>query len=162
MNSFKFREGSSELLPCCRDLWDLFIQDQIQNAGEMSDGVSAYLQSQRDGGLVAKTDEGKLHIQLVYASDRDKPIGFCITSLSNDGIGEVEALYILDEYQGNNLGTTLLQRSLKWMEARNTLEQQLMVAAGNERVFSFYQKFGFYPGYTTLFRVRSNLDMVSR
>ena len=153
MNSFQFQEGNSELLPSCRDLWDLFIQDQIQNAGEMSDGVSAYLYSQYDDGLLAKTSDGKLHIQLVYMKNRDYPIGLCITSLSRDGIGEVEALYILDEYQGNNLGTTLLQRSLQWMEAHNTLEQKLIVAVGNEQVFSFYQKFGFNPGYTTLFRV---------
>ena len=119
----------------------------------MSDGVLAYLQSQSDGGLVAKTSNGKLHIQLVCTSDRDKPIGFCITSLSNDSIGEVEALYILDEYRSNNLGTKLLQRSLQWMEAHNALEQKLIVAAGNEKVFSFYQKFEFYTGYTALFRV---------
>jgi hypothetical protein len=39
---------------------------------------------------------------------------------------------------------------LQWLEANNTLEQKLVV--GNEEVFSFYQKFGFSPGYTTLFR----------
>ena len=153
MNSYKFLEGSSELLSSCGNLWQLFIQNQIKNAGEMSDGVLAYFQSQRDGGLVAKTSEGKLHIQLVYTSDRDKPIGFCITSLSNDSISEVEALYILDEYRGKNLGTKLLRRSLQWMKEQNALEQKLIVAAGNEKVFSFYQKFGFYPGYTALFRV---------
>ncbi|MDJ0569026.1 MAG: GNAT family N-acetyltransferase [Pleurocapsa sp. MO_192.B19] len=153
MSSFQFQVGSSELLPSCYDLWQLFIQNQIQNAGEMSDGISAYLQSQRDSGLVAKTIDGKLHIQLVYASDKDEPIGFCITSLSDDRIGEVEALYILDEYQGNNLGTKLLQTSLQWLETHKALEEKLIVAVGNEQVFSFYQKFGFYPGYSTLFRV---------
>ena len=152
-NSFQFQVGSTELLPSCGNIWQLFIQNQIKNAGRMSDGISAYLQSQYDGGLVAKTSDGKVHIQLVYTQAKDNPIGFCITSLSSNRIGEVEALYILDEYQGNNLGTTLLQRSLQWMEAHNVLEQKLTVAAGNEQVFSFYQKFRFYPGYTTLFRV---------
>ena len=153
MNSSKFLEGSSELLPYCHDLWDLFIQNQIQNAGEMSDSISTYLHSQYNDGLVAKTSDGKLHIQLVYPSNKDNPIGFCITSLSNNGIGEVEALYILDKDRGNNLGTKLLQRSLQWMKEHNALEQKLIVAAGNEQVFSFYQKFRFYPGYTALFRV---------
>lgn len=153
MNSFQFKVGSIELLPYCQNLWELFIQNQIQNAGEMSDGVAAYLQSQRDGGLLAKISDGKLHIQLVYASNHQDPIGFCITSLSSDRIGEVEALYVLDKYQGNNLGTQLLQNSLQWLEANNVLEHKLIVAAGNEQVFSFYQKFGFFPGYTTLFRV---------
>lgn len=62
-------------------------------------------------------------------------------------------MYILDKYQGNNLGTKLLQNSLQWLEENNVSEQKLIVATGNEQVCSFYQKFGFYPGYTTLFRV---------
>jgi GNAT superfamily N-acetyltransferase len=152
MNSFQFKVGSLELLPHCQNLWELFIQNQIQNAGEMTDGVAAYLQSQRDGGLLAKTSEGKLHIQLVYASNHQDPIGFCITSLSSDRIGEVEALYVLDKYQGNKLGAKLMQTSLQWLEENNALEQKLIVATGNEQVLSFYQKFDFYPGYTTLFR----------
>jgi diamine N-acetyltransferase len=153
MKSFQFKVGSIELLPYCQNLWELFIENQTQNAGEMSDDVAAYLQSQRDGSLLAKISDGKLHIQLVYISNIQDPIGFCITSLSKDFIGEVEALYILDKYQGNNLGTKLLQTSLKWLDENNALEQKLIVATGNEQVFSFYQKFGFSPGYTTLFRV---------
>ncbi len=152
MNSFQFKVGSVELLPYCQNLWELFIENQIQNAGEMADGIAACLQSQRDGDLLAKTDDGKLHIQLVYTSNHQDPIGFCITSLSSDRLGEVEALYVLDQYQGNHLGTKLLETSLQWLEVNNALEQKLIVAAGNEEVFSFYQKFGFYSGYTTLFR----------
>ena len=153
MNLFHFQEGSSELLLHCSNLWDLFIQNQIQNAGVMQSGIKVYLQSQYDSGLLAKANEGKLHIQLVYTRDKDCQIGFCITSLSRDNIGEVEALYIKDKYQGNNLGTKLLERSFQWMEKHNVLEQKLIVAAGNEQVFSFYKKFGFYHSYTTLFRV---------
>ena len=118
----------------------------------MADGIAAYLQSQRDGGLLAKANDGKLHIQLVYTSNHHEPIGFCITSLSSDRLGEVEALYVLDQYQGNNLGTKLMQNSLQWLEENSALEQKLIVAAGNEQVFSFYHKFGFYSGYTTLFK----------
>jgi ribosomal protein S18 acetylase RimI-like enzyme len=151
-NFFQFKVGSIELLPYCQNLWELFIQNQIKNAGEMADGIAAYLQSQRDGGLLAKTIYGKLHIQLVYPSNHQEPIGFCITSLSSDRIGEVEALYILDKYQGNNLGKKLMQTSLQWLEENSALEQKLIVAAGNEQVCSFYQKFGFSLGYTTLFR----------
>ena len=152
MDSFKFREGSSELLSSCDNLWELFTQNQIQNAGEMSVGIAAYIKDLRDGVLLAKTKEGKLQVQLVYATNQNNPIGFCITSLSGNHIGEVETLFVLDKYQGNNIGTKLLQRSLEWMEENSVSEQKLVVAAGNERVFSFYQKFGFSPGCTVLFR----------
>ena len=153
MNSFNIQEGSKELLPYCSNLWELFIQNQIQNSGEMSEGISTYLQNQRDGGLLAKTANGELHVQLVYASNKNNPIGFCITSLSENSIGEIETLFVLDKYQGNKIGTKLIQKSLQWMESNKAVEQKLMVAAGNENVFSFYQKFGFSHGCTILFRM---------
>ena len=153
MNSFKIQEGSKELLPYCNNLWDLFIQDQIQNSESMSEGISAYIQNQRDGGLLVKTANGKLHVQLVYENNKNNLIGFCITSLSESRIGEIETLFVLDKYQGHKIGTTLIQKSLQWMEWNKATEQKIMVAIGNENVFSFYQNFGFYPGYTTLFKI---------
>ena len=152
MDSFKFREGSSELLSFCDNLWKLFIENQIQNAGEMSVGIAAYIKDLRDGGLLTKTKDGKLHVQLAYTSNENNSIGFCITSLSENHIGEVETLFVLDKYRGNNIGTKLFQRSLQWMEENNAQTQKLAVVAGNEQIFSFYQKFGFLLGCTVLFR----------
>lgn len=153
MNLFQFRSGNAELLPYCESLWDLFIHSQIKNAGVMSDGISEYIQGMRNGDLLTKTARGKLHIQLVDLGDINKPIGFCITSLSKDKIGEVEVLYILEEYQGNHLGTQLLQTALKWMAVHNVMEKRLKVVVGNENIFGFYQKFKLYPVYTALLGV---------
>jgi hypothetical protein len=51
MNSFQFKEGSSELLASCGTLWELFISNQAESAGEMSVGVEEYIRSLRDDGL---------------------------------------------------------------------------------------------------------------
>jgi ribosomal protein S18 acetylase RimI-like enzyme len=151
MNSFQFREGSSELLPFCNNLWDSFIHNQTRNAGDVAEGIADYLKSMRDGDLLAKAAAGKLHIQLVDLGDINQPIGFCLTSLSPNGIGEIEALSVLEEYQGNRLGTKLMQTALLWLKANNVVEKRLKVVVGNEAIFSFYQKFQFYPVYTGLY-----------
>ena len=104
MNSFHFEEGSSELLNYCDHLWELFISDQAKNAGEMSLGVEEYLHSLRNESLGQKTEGGKLYVQLVYVDKEQEPIGFCITSLTKDRIGEIETLYVVDRYQRNKLG----------------------------------------------------------
>ena len=153
MKSFQFKEGNSELLASCNMLWELFIDDQAQNAGEMSVGVEEYLRSLRDDGLLKKTQNGELHVQLVYVDSENEPIGFCITSLTQEHVGEVEVLFVVDHYQGNKLGGKLFQNALAWMEKKRAIEQRLVVAVGNEKVFDFYAKYGFFPGYSTLFRV---------
>lgn len=152
MDLFQFQTGGSELLNSCDHLWELFISNQIQNAGEMSDGIEEYLSSLRNGGLAEKTQAGKLHVQLVFVPQNPQAIAFCITSLTKKRIGEVETLFVIDRYQGNKLGGKLFQNALNWMEQENAVEQRLVVATGNESVFAFYGKYGFFPGYTTLFR----------
>ena len=152
MDSFHFKEGSFELLDFCNDLWELFIISQTRNAGEMSDGVKEYIHSLKNGGLLDKTRNGQLYVQLVYVNNTEKPIAFCITSLSKDLIGEIETLFVLEKYQGNNLGGRLFKKALSWLEEKEAIEQRLTVAIGNESVFNFYSRYNFFPGYTTLFR----------
>lgn len=148
MNSFYFKEGSSELLASCNTLWELFISNQAQNAGEMSVGVEEYIRSLRDEGLLQKTQNGKVYVQLVSVDEEEEPIGFCITSITKEKVGEVEALFVVENYQGNKLGGQLFQNALAWMAKEGAIEQRLVVAAGNE----FYAKYGFFLGYSTLFR----------
>lgn len=153
MNLFQFKEGNVDLLDSCDDLWQLFINNQVQNAGEMSVGVAEYLSDLKNVGLRNKIEDGNIHVQLVFTESESEAIAFCITSLTRDRIGEVEALYVIERYQGNKIGGRLFQNALAWMEQELAIEQRLIVATGNERVFDFYSKYGFVPGYTTLFRV---------
>lgn len=152
MNSFTFKVGSLELLDSCETLWELFIENQVKNAGEMSIGVEEYLRSLKDNGLSQKAQEGKLHVQLVFVEQNWEAVGFCITSVTKK-VGEVEAIFVIDSYRGNKLGGKLLQNALAWMDSQSTIEQKLVVAVGNEPVFNFYEQYGFFSAYTTLFRV---------
>jgi diamine N-acetyltransferase len=153
MNSFQFKAGSSDLLGSCGTLWELFINNQSQNAEKMSVGVEEYIRHLRDEGLVQKTRDGKLHVQLVFVNAESNPIAFCISSLTKESVGEVEVLFVLESYQGNKLGKQLFENALVWLEQEGAIEQRLAVSVGNEKVFNFYAKYGFLPGYSTLFRV---------
>lgn len=153
MNVYNFVEGNVELLNQCQALWELFISNQIENAGNISIGVEEYIRSFKDGGLLRKTQGGKLYVQLIFVKDRREPIGFCITSLTKELVGEVEALYVMDRYQGNKLGGQLFKNALAWMKNQGVIEEKLIVVTGNEKVYNFYAKYGFFPAYSTLYRV---------
>ena len=116
----------------------------------MTGGVEECLDRLRTEGLPHKAKTGKLHIGMI--SDRQAAIGFCITSLTKEGIGEVEALFVVDAERGKNLGGGLLQNALDWLERERAVEQRLVVATGNETAIELYAKYEFYPGCTTLFR----------
>ena len=152
MTSFHFASGSYELLDYCDSLWELFIDNQVQSAGEMASGVEEYLRYVQETGLKQKNDTGKLHVQLIYLDSVENAVAFCVTSLTAEKIGEIEVLYVMDNYQGNKLGSKLVENALLWLKEEQAVEQRLVVATGNERVFDFYANYGFYPGYTTLFR----------
>ena len=152
MNSFHFQEGSSELLVSCDNLWDLFVSNQTKNAGDMAEGVEEYIRSLQSDGLSQKVKDGKIYVQLVSVNGEEEPVGFCITSITKEKVGEVEVLFVIEHYQGNKLGGQLFENALAWMEKEGAIEQKLVVSVGNEKVFNFYAQYGFGLGYSTLFR----------
>ncbi len=43
-----------------------------------------------------------------------------------------------------------MKKSLKWMENYGVKDKRIGVGEGNEDVFSFYKRYGFYPKATIL------------
>lgn len=50
---------------------------------------------------------------------------------------------ILPEYQGQGLGTCLLEHAFEWAQAQKLLRIELSVFAGNTRAQALYKKFGY-------------------
>jgi len=72
-------------------------------------------------------------------------IGYCVSTVDNRKVGEVESLFIEDRYRGLGIGDNLMKKALSWMDNVSTVKKIINVAYGNEKVFSFYSKYGFYP-----------------
>ncbi len=72
-------------------------------------------------------------------------IGYCISTIDREQIGEIDSLFVLPEWRGMALGHTLITRSLNWLREQGVQRTRLSVAAGNEQVFGSYAKHGFFP-----------------
>ena len=72
-------------------------------------------------------------------------IGYCISSITTRGVGEIESLYIEAEYRKLALGDTFMKQAMSWMDAEQVRSRIIGVAEGNEDVLAFYQRYGFYP-----------------
>lgn len=99
---------------------------------------------------MAKFQKAEKVIHLMVAEDTQSReiVGYCLSSLHDDGIGEVESLFIEEAYRGNKIGESLLKDACKWLDEHKVTRKILGVAYGNANAERFYKRCGFYPAYT--------------
>lgn len=68
--------------------------------------------------------------------------GFSIARKYSDSEAELLSLYVLDEFQGNGIGKSLLHDALTWAEPEKR-RIKLYVVEGNETAIGLYNSFGF-------------------
>jgi ribosomal protein S18 acetylase RimI-like enzyme len=92
--------------------------------------------------------EEKLFIEVIERGRQ--PIGYCISTIDDKQIGEIDSLYIEEEYRKKGLGEKLTLNSIAWFRAQGCGRIVVAVSSGHESVFPFYEKYGFYPRLTYL------------
>jgi len=93
---------------------------------------------------------GALRVDLAFDPAAEMCVGYCISSLSPESVGEIESVYVDEAYRSAGIGTDLVHRALGWLDANGSAVNRVSVADGNEEAFSFYRRFGFYPRRTVL------------
>ncbi len=92
-----------------------------------------------------KSIKGKLYILVALDEEEDKKIGYCISSITNTNEGEIDSLFILDEYRSHRIGDSFLTRTIEWFEQNNIKDIKIVVQYENEAVVGFYRKYDFFP-----------------
>ncbi|MCE1253627.1 MAG: GNAT family N-acetyltransferase [Anaerolineae bacterium] len=87
----------------------------------------------------------KLMVCLVVDQNTHRDVAYVICSISPDGTGEVDSLYVDAEYRKLGVGDQLMKQSLHWMDNQQVKKRVIAVAEGNEMVLPFYQRYGFFP-----------------
>jgi ribosomal protein S18 acetylase RimI-like enzyme len=101
--------------------------------------------------LLQKSKNHPLHIQL--AENNHVLIGYCVSSVTAEGVGEVDSILVEKSYRRQNIGETFMGQACRWLDEMNSRRKVISVAAGNEGVFGFYSRFGFYPLAKTLVQI---------
>jgi ribosomal protein S18 acetylase RimI-like enzyme len=91
-----------------------------------------------------------IDINIDVARDGATIAGYCISTIDRNGLGEVDSIFIEEEYRRSGTGDRLLRRAIEWLKAGEATGITIVVAAGNEEALPFYRRYGFYPAYTTL------------
>jgi GNAT superfamily N-acetyltransferase len=60
-------------------------------------------------------------------------------------VGEIESIFVEAPYRSKGIGKALITRALAWMDSSGAIKKRVSVSDGNEGVWEFYRRFGFFP-----------------
>ncbi len=150
--------GGKELLGQIEDLWRQLNSHHLQNSLYFKEKYMELTFEGRRKSLEEKADHGEILVLLVRDRELDRNVGYCVSSVTRDGIGEVDSILVEAEYRKLGLGDVLMQKTLNWIEDKNPREIMLNVAGGNEKAVHFYKKYGFQTHTTKLVKVDAEIS----
>jgi ribosomal protein S18 acetylase RimI-like enzyme len=139
--------GGEELLDNIKCLWEKLNGIHREKSIHFKNFYSENTFAARKKLLLAAAQKGQLLIILAY--EKDVLIGYCIASLV-DEIGEIDSLFVSEKHRKHGIATCLMEKSLNWLKQSNPSKTGLKVSVGNEGVFGFYARHGFFPRLTEL------------
>lgn len=152
MKKMEYIEGSLELLENVKPLWEKLNRHHKAN--------TKYFAKRFDNITFGKRHKKfkssyKIKIDLVKDILSNTYIGYCISTVSEDLIGEIDSLYVEKEYRKFGVGDALMTRALDWLDEHKVNSKIIGVAEGNEIVLDFYKRYNFYPKTLILQQINS-------
>jgi len=139
--AFVYRTVGADGIDAVRPLWEKL---RVYYA-PLLDDRPPFLFEPRKQGILGKAAAGKLRIELVSIASHAADIAYCISTVSADGCGEVDSMFVEEHFRGRGVGSELLRRALAWLDSVGASWKVVTVAHGNERTLAFYRRFGFHP-----------------
>jgi diamine N-acetyltransferase len=139
----KYKTGNETLLDQVEPLWHQLIKFMQQSSSYFQSYYKIITFEKRKKALLKKKGKGEIHINIAINGVSGKNVGYCISSLNEEKIGEIDSLLVTKTYRGLGIGSRLVADGLAWMDQKGALKKVVEVGQGNEKAFEFYGKFGF-------------------
>ena len=151
MSDIRYIEGNEEILDRIEPLWKALNAIHLEKSVHFKEHYTSFTFAARKKALLSAAEKGRLLALL--ACVEDQPVGYCVAS-AVDGEGEVDSLYVCEEYRRKGVAKNLMERALAWLEQSGAGRITLKVSVGNEEVLGFYARFGFFPRLAELQRTK--------
>ncbi len=147
---YEIRRGSLQNIDTIQPLWEKLNKIHADVSVDFSKRFQHMGWQSRKEKLIQKSSA--LMFDYVIESTSESVIGYCISTVEKDNqkAGEIDSLFIEEEYRNLRIGSTLMQRAVDWLVQQHTETQKLLVVTGNEQVLEFYKELGFNPLFITL------------
>ena len=141
--------GGAELLDRVEPLWSQLRRHHADLARQWSASLLAGSFEERRAGLVGKGAGGLL---IWLATSRGQDIGYCVSTITADGTGEVDSLYVIPSQRGAGIGHALMKEAMDWFGRQSVRSIVIEVISGNDAAQRFYARYGFLPRTVRLLR----------
>ena len=91
------------------------------------------------------TKAAAIRIELVSTAPDGLDIAYCIGTVTRDGCGEIDSMFVEEGFRGRGIGSELVRHALDWLESAGATSKVVTVAHANEEALAFYKRFGFQP-----------------
>jgi ribosomal protein S18 acetylase RimI-like enzyme len=141
--------GREALFDVVAPLWEQLRQHHLERTTVFQPYYQSLTFEKRKAVLLKKAKCGELHIEL--AMDAKQLVGYIVSTFNaEDKLSEVDSVYVVKPYRNRHVGTTLMEKTLTWLDQKGAEKKIVEVAVGNEEAFSFYSQFGFWQRKTVL------------
>jgi len=137
---FTIESGGFELLEKVEDLWYELKVHHEKIHPEFPDTSTSTFEKRKEG---LKEKGKEILVDWIRSISDKTDIGYCISILDKNDIGEIESLYVRETFRGKGAGTELMKRALSWLEQKKAKAIRLSVLSGNKEAIDFYTSFGF-------------------
>ncbi|QIB26463.1 GNAT family N-acetyltransferase [Caloranaerobacter azorensis] len=145
MKKIKYISGNEDLLDSIGFLWEKLNKHHENSSKYFSEKFSKFTFEVRKKGLIDKAKRGFMKVEIARDVEKNINIGYCISTINDRNIGEIESLYVEPDYRKLGIGNEFMRNALDWMDLNNVKSICIGVSVGNEEVLSFYKKYGFFP-----------------
>jgi ribosomal protein S18 acetylase RimI-like enzyme len=143
MNNIEYIHGEKDLLYLVQPLWEKLNKHHETNSIYFTNRFRTFTFEARKSKFVNDKDL-KIKIDLVKDKNKNSYIAYCISTVNKELTGEIDSLYVDEEYRKLGIGDKLMVRAISWLNDNKVKVKIIGVAAGNENVLEFYKKYGFF------------------
>lgn len=144
-----YRTLTRDDIASIRPLWEALNRLHQERSADFQEHFRTNTFERRIEKFLALPDD-RLYVR--GAEDSGAIVGYLVATVSAGGAGEIDSIFVEDEYRARGVGRALMEQALVWLSETGCGEISVGVAGGNEETFGFYRRFGFYPRMTILVR----------
>ena len=148
--SIRYTQVGEDLLDLIQPLWEELNQYHKERSPYFRYEYETFTFKTRKSMLLEKARKGNISIYVAEDETGKLPVAYCVVTLGENGQGEIESIYVRQDYRGIGVGNCLMQMALAWLDQSEAKTKTVAIAAGNEQVISFYARYGFFPRQTLL------------
>lgn len=126
-----------------KPLWEKLNLIHLNKSVYFKSKYEKFTFDKRMESIYKKAEKGIIKLDLLLDNDKGEYVGYCLSSIE-EGLGEIESIFIEEKYRKHGLGDKLMQSALKWFESKEINNIEINVVYANNGALPFYERHGFH------------------